>query len=132
GANTFITREKAATLQSYEIGEPVYPVTLQDILDIITTDTVILKIDIEGHECRALIPYLTNKNKSQYIPYVMMEWIHVSWNTDGYCPNVHVLIQAFQDAGYYPVGLNLRKVSIADEKSWLNVLWVHNKAAKQF
>ncbi|XP_023324026.1 uncharacterized protein LOC111698037 isoform X2 [Eurytemora carolleeae] len=134
GATSFITYETAVKKPSTEVGSPVYPVQLQDILDTIPTDTVIIKIDIEGHECRALVPYLTKKNKTKYIPYIMIEWVFISHNTDGYCPEVGILVQAFVDSGYYAVNVYdlSKRANNSEEKSWNNMLWVHQHAAKQF
>ncbi|XP_023346675.1 uncharacterized protein LOC111715550, partial [Eurytemora carolleeae] len=63
GGISFINQETAKTKPANLIGEPVYPVTLKEILDSITTDTVIIKIDVEGSECVALTPYLTQPIK---------------------------------------------------------------------
>ena len=55
GATYLVTKE---SLDSGEykweevIGPPAVSVTTQDIFDSITSDVVIIKIDVEGHECK--------------------------------------------------------------------------------
>ena len=36
------------------IGPPAVSITTKDIFETISTDTVIIKIDVEGHECKVL------------------------------------------------------------------------------
>ena len=34
------------------LGEPVHAVRIEDILDTVSSKTVIMKIDVEGYECK--------------------------------------------------------------------------------
>lgn len=39
-------------LQKNQVGDGVESVHFQDLMDAVQTDTVVVKIDIEGHECK--------------------------------------------------------------------------------
>jgi len=54
-------------------GPPVQVVTVMDILATITTPTVILKIDVESFECRAVSKEVAQQKKV-LIPFIIMEW----------------------------------------------------------
>ncbi|XP_023339522.1 uncharacterized protein LOC111709836 [Eurytemora carolleeae] len=124
----FVNKESADKLPVEEIGSPVHPVNLEDILETITTEILIIKIDIEGHECKALLPFLERPEKTKYVPYIMMEWVIIRRNREGLCPNLKQLVKAFLQAGYFPVGMNLRRVSLKTAKYWDDVIWVHQQA----
>ncbi|XP_023335206.1 uncharacterized protein LOC111706542 [Eurytemora carolleeae] len=133
GGISFINQETAKTKPANLIGEPVYPVTLKEILDSITTDTVIIKIDVEGSECVALTPYLTQPIKKKNIPYFLMEWTYIFQNIDDCCPGISTLIKGFLDSGYYAVEVTtLQRVNMTEPQNWDNILWVHNEAFRQF
>ena len=40
------------------IGPPAVSVTTRDIFDDIKTGTIVIKIDVEGHECKVLVPII--------------------------------------------------------------------------
>ena len=50
--------------------------TLARLVELAASNTVILKLDIEGYECRALAPFLAG-NHDVFIPYIFMEWDHI-------------------------------------------------------
>ncbi|XP_023320480.1 uncharacterized protein LOC111695393 [Eurytemora carolleeae] len=126
---TFLTEEEAKHKPKSQVGDGVESVHFQDLMDAVLTDTVVVKIDIEGHECKALIPYLQTKIKSKFVPYILMEWIIVKDNRDGMCPDVQLLIQGFIDSGYHPADLvSMKKLNVLQQKSWNNVLWIHKDA----
>jgi len=132
GSMNFISEDEAKTKPKNEIGETVDSARFQDILAYIGTATVIVKIDIEVHECKALSGYFNKPNKTTFIPYLVMEWVFISQNTDNQCPpeKLQLLIKGFTDSGYYPMESwpKGKKLSLADESNWNNVLWVHKDA----
>jgi len=130
GAIYFVTKEKAETLDANKIGEPVDSTTFEDILSFIGSGPVIVKIDVEGYECKALMNYMANPEKILYVPYIFMEWHHMSRNHGGNCPELPSFIQGFVDSGYSPYDpTNISvKFSVEDEKKYHNVLWVHKDA----
>merc|ERR1739838_1010533 len=86
------------------VGPPVNTTTLLDILSFINTDTVIVKIDVEGFECKVLAQYLQNPT-STYIPYIIMEWRHVKANLDSNCPDLPGLVEGLYSNNYLPYDL---------------------------
>ncbi|XP_023343449.1 uncharacterized protein LOC111712920 [Eurytemora carolleeae] len=130
GGITFLTEEETKNKPNLNIGEGVESVKFVDLLDAVHTQTVVVKIDIEGHECRTFIQYLNEPKKTKkFVPYILMEWVHITHNRDNMCPNIQILIQGFLDGGYFPVDLDsLKRLRIENEKSWYNVLWVHQDA----
>ena len=44
------------------IGPPAVSVTTRDIFDDIKTGTIVIKIDVEGHECKVFVPILSGKS----------------------------------------------------------------------
>jgi len=130
GGMNFVTKEKAETLDADKIGEPVDSTTFEDILSTIGSGPVILKIDIEGYECKALMNYMTNPEKVLFVPYILMEWLYMSRNAGGNCPDLPTFIQGFVDSGYSPydpTDISV-KFSVEDEKNFGDVLWVHKDA----
>ncbi|XP_023330591.1 uncharacterized protein LOC111702989 [Eurytemora carolleeae] len=129
GATPFVTADVARTKPSEEIGEGVESITFNELLDVVHTDTVIVKMDIQGAECKALIPFLQKKIKTKYIPYIIMEWQWITYNMMGLCPDIQPLIKAFLDNGYFPANVTTRhELDIETQKTWYDVLWVHQDA----
>jgi len=54
-------------------GPPVKVITVMDILATITTPTVILKVDVESFECRAVSREVAAQRRV-FIPFIIMEW----------------------------------------------------------
>ena len=50
--------------------------TLARLVELAASNTIILKLDIEGYECRALAPFLAESH-NVFIPYIFMEWDHI-------------------------------------------------------
>ncbi|XP_023343081.1 uncharacterized protein LOC111712635 [Eurytemora carolleeae] len=131
GGTPFLTEEVAKTKPKDEIGEGVDSITFLELLDVVFTDTVIIKMDIEGSECNALVPFLENNPKTKIIPYILMEWVVSSWNVTGLCKDIQRLIQGFTANGYFPVNATSGKeLELNTEKQWYNVLWVHQNAER--
>jgi FkbM family methyltransferase len=99
---------------------PVDSVKLLDILDIIPSKTIILKIDIEGYECKVLQPEIIQNKVGKFIPYIFMEWIRIHEN----CPDFNNWIENFKLGGYilFDPG-TMKKIKI--EEVSIELLWVH-------
>ena len=81
---------------------PQKSIKLEDIINYIDSDTVILKIDIEGYECKALQPKILLNKLGKFIPYIFMEWGKMM-RGETTCSNFEEWAQLFYDGGYYPV-----------------------------
>ena len=117
------------------IGPPTRSVLLASLLSSVTSSTIVLKLDIEGWECRALLArgvFHTGK----FIPYIFMEWEHlvknaalVYDNSDN-CAPLSRLLEVLAGAGYRP--LHPATLAGLDNATLhtpiLDVLWVHKTA----
>ena len=74
---------------------------LEDIINYIESDIVILKMDIEGFECKALQPNILLNKLGKFIPYIFMEWKHLP-NNKRTCPHFSQWVQNFYEGGYIP------------------------------
>jgi len=53
---------------------PIKSIQMSDIFNLVPEDnTFILKMDVQGFECRALTSYLKEENKIKFLPYILME-----------------------------------------------------------
>ena len=75
-------------------------IKLEDIFNHISSDIVILKIDVEGYECKALQPKILLNKLGKFVPYIFMEWIQVSRNKT---KQFREWVQHFYEGGYFPV-----------------------------
>ena len=82
------------------LGPPTSSVTLPHLLATLPpASTVIIKMDIEGQECRVLnAPGVFESGHS--IPYIFMEWRTLV--ILGSCPSLAALVSHLEDAGYRP------------------------------
>ena len=48
---------------------------MRDILSTIESKEIILKIDIEGYECKALQPDILLNKVGKFIPFILIEWV---------------------------------------------------------
>ena len=102
---------------------------MRDILDSISSKDIILKIDIEAYECKvykilflkisqvsikALQPEILLNQVGKFIPYIFIEWGHLSKNKET-CGNFSQWVTNFYQGGYVPV--NPGK-SAWDESDW--------------
>ena len=55
------------------IGPPAVSTTTREIFESIEADTVVIKIDVEGHECKALLPEILDQSTGKFVPYIFME-----------------------------------------------------------
>jgi len=128
---------KKEEINGRKVDEPLMSVTLDQILDIIPVETIILKLDVEGSECKVLTNYLHKEKKDKFIPFIIMEWSHLQRNLiESLCPDLNRLIQGFVFSGYSPkiVQFNsssLLPIKLSDLRRGEgripaeNVLWVH-------
>jgi FkbM family methyltransferase len=134
GYIVFLSESEAKTKPANQIGEPVLSVKFEEILATIEEDTIVLKIDVEGAECKVLTKYLNSNTKKKFIPFIYMEWSHIRSNNFGLCPNIESLIQGFEKSGFYPTNgvlPNPTKFSTEKWREWMDVLWVHKDAVIQ-
>ena len=75
---------------------------LRDILDSIESKVVILKIDVEGYECKALQPEILQNKVGKFIPYIFMEWGQLP-NNQNTCEQFSQWVENFYEGGYVPV-----------------------------
>jgi len=112
----------------------ILTVTLNQLLNHIDEDTVILKVDVEGFECKVLNNFLQSPDKNHYVPYIVMEWAWVKVNMNGWCPYPGQLIENFELAGYraYKEGPLKEAIQQPMNKSRLNensnLVWIHHSA----
>ena len=78
----------------------VRSVRLEDIFDVIESHIVIMKMDIEGYECKALPPEILKNETGQFVPLIFMEWVHLRHSPN--CPRYKEFVQSFIDTGYQP------------------------------
>ena len=71
---------------------------MKDILETIESKEIILKMDIEGYECRALQPEILLNKVGKFIPFMIIEWMHVKRN-----PAFSNWVKNFYDGGYVPL-----------------------------
>ena len=77
---------------------------MKDILATIESKEIILKIDIEGFECKALQPEILLNKVGKFIPFIIIEWMHLK--RDPIFPN---WVKNFYDGGYVPLHAGKKK-----------------------
>merc|ERR1719270_2389537 len=107
------------------LGPPTSSITMKNLLEAIPPATLIVKMDIQGHECHALRS-LGRFPTSHPMPYIFMEWGEVHER----CPNLASFIDFMKGEGYMPRWPeNLAKMTDHCLHSPKNdVLWVHKFA----
>ena len=76
GATYLVTKEALdSRVYSWDqvIGPPAVSTTTAEIFREIAADTIIIKIDVEGHECKALLPEILDQSTGKFVPYIFME-----------------------------------------------------------
>ena len=80
---------------------PLNSIKLEDIINYVESDVVVLKIDIEGYECKALQPDILLNKLGKFIPYIFMEWAPlIPGNKRSTCSDFDEWIKLFYDGGY--------------------------------
>lgn len=134
------TRLVPASLLSQDAkiaGLAVNTTTMLDVLKFVNSNTVIIKMDVEGFECKVLHPYLLNHHQSSsiFLPYIIMEWMHIKVNLDSNCPDLKGLVELLYNSGYRPYDLYKEKLIARESEDWssyTDILWAHSEAAQLF
>jgi len=108
-------------------------IKLNDIFDLIPeADTYIMKIDIQGFECRALTSYLKENKKRKFLAYILLETVlHCKKDSTTPCNWEEEFLPLLESSGYiphvpYPITYKALKFDC-----YYDVLFVH-KDAKSF
>ena len=75
--------------------------------------------------------YFSDPVKGVFIPYILMEWIHIQNNMDGNCPDINTLVNQFVEHGYKPWAMGTKaQLKVSEHYSWklTDVLWIHEDA----
>jgi len=126
GSIMFLPEEQ---MTSAPLGPPVTAITLPKILSLASsTNIVIIKMDIQGHECRVLHSDEVFSSH-QFMPYIFMEWAEVILQQAS-CPNLAKFIDHLHFHGYtprWPVSM-----AVVPRKCLglpvMDILWVHRDA----
>lgn len=133
GGTMFLTKDElAAKKTDAKDNVEISSIILEDVLGQVDTEEAIIKIDVEGYECKVLYDFLAAEDKKVYIPYIVMEWLIVLRNEGNNCPNLPQVVEAFYKSGYEPYDTFKRGPLSRDRvfKYWNNILWVHREARK--
>ena len=76
---------------------------MKDILETIDSKEVILKMDIEAYECKALQPDILLNKVGKFIPFILIEWVQLPTNMRKTCPEFREWVKNFYDGGYVPL-----------------------------
>ena len=76
---------------------------MKDILEAIESNVIILKMDIEGYECKALQPEILQNKVGKFIPFIFIEWIQLPTNRGKNCPDFKEWVENFYIGGYVPL-----------------------------
>ena len=85
--------------------------------------------------CQVLHPYLLNHHQSSsiFLPYIIMEWMHIKVNLDSNCPDLKGLVELLYNSGYRPYDLYKEKLIARESEDWssyTDILWAHSEAAQ--
>jgi len=113
------------------IGPPAVSVTTADVFATIEAKVVIIKIDVEGHECKALTKEVLDQSLGKFVPYIFMEWANLRLNRHHTCDEYSAFLNSFTSSGYLPhTPGTLVPVSLDSHTDWFDVVWIHEKAKK--
>jgi len=131
GGLTLLTLEqlRKKELGSEPLPDPVDIILLEDVLATVTTKTAIIKIDVEGYECKVLrnIDKLYEET-GIFIPYIIIEWILITLEPDDppdNCADYAEFITRLTKAGYSPhdvFGLHLMRTGQELENAYTLIL----------
>jgi len=133
------TEEEIKEMKVEPTGPAVKVLTLMDILALVKAPTVILKVDVESFECRAVTRDVAMGNSGHFIPVIMMEWTLLQEHSE-YSSCIGWLFEG----GYTPYNIEQFTKLSKDEalrlQPWYNapwdngtpfthdLIWIHNKA----
>ncbi len=93
---------------------PLDSIKLEDIINYIDSEIVIIKIDIEGYECKALQPNVVLNKHGKFIPYIFMEWRFLPTDKRNTCPDFGKWVKNFYDGGYLPCNPSEKNIKYLD------------------
>ena len=135
GATKQVSANKLIYSNMMASGPPTHSILLPTLFSNTPSSTIILKMDIEGWECRALLAHGVF-NTGKFIPYIFMEWEHLIKNVQflyknsDNCDRIQTLLGHLTSNGYkawHPV--TLEALDNATLHSTIkDVLWVHKTA----
>ena len=100
-------------------------IRVEDVLEVIDADIVIMKIDIEGYECKVDITHITSNQKyvwiivkalqpeilmnkrGKFIPFIFIEWGTLYTRREAVCPEYNDWVQLFVKGGYQPANAGM-------------------------
>ena len=100
-------------------------IRLEDVLEVIDADIVIMKIDIEGYECKVDITHITSmlkyvwiimkalqpeilmNKRGKFIPFIFIEWGTLYTRQAAVCPDYNDWVQLFVKGGYQPANAGM-------------------------
>merc|ERR1719382_1764049 len=101
---------------------------MRDILDSISSKEVILKIDVESYECKALQPEILLNKVGKFLPFIFMEWGQLPRNQVT-CPQFQDWVKNFYAGGYIPVDPGtLEPIDDSDRDLMWDIAWAHQSA----
>ena len=118
-------------------------IKLEDVFNHIASDVVILKIDIEGYECKALQPEILMNKFGKFIPYIFMEWGQLPKNNKAGSQFAE-WVQQFHEGGYIPLNPGVKEIYVIPifyfhilatmerfeeterDNKWNIIAWVHS------
>lgn len=106
-------------------GSHVATITLDDLLEVITFDKAVLKLDIEGYEAKVMMQSAILLTRV-HVPYIIMEWAILRMQQQEYqVEMIRSLFDFMQSHSYTPFTMHFEeKLSMTDWKSWPNdILW---------
>lgn len=120
----------AANMVKYHgAGNVLTSVTLNDLVQVATFSTALMKIDIEGHEDIALRK-AEHLFRSVYIPYVMMEWVFFR-NVITNATRAEWIVNTMKSHGYSPFSHNGDNMAHKDYHWYgIDVIWIHKEARR--
>ena len=131
GGTRMIPIEQLAGSGLESAGPPVTSTTLTRLVEFADSPTVIIKMDIEGYECKALVPFLSSQ-QTTFVPYIFMEWWHVQRNTNCNCPDLVGLVDLLYSTGYTAVNPNTWVRTEREELvggGLIDIVWIHKSVA---
>ncbi len=114
---------------SWTSGSHVQTIVMDDLLEVVTFTKAIMKIDIEGHEARA-VPHAQTLLATVYVPYIFMEWEVMAKENDEYKKEgIKILIEFLETYYYEAYSLSGQKLLNSNWKSWPpDMIWKHKNA----
>jgi len=126
GGTHMLTKEQVEQENIVTQIPPLNSVLLEDVLNYIHTEVVILKIDVESYECKALQPNILQNKIGKFIPYIFMEWGQLP-NNNITCPHFNEWVLNFYTGGYIPVNPStLMTVTTEERDKMWDIAWVHS------